>query len=244
MEQKPIEIDQQTKNNVLLGVIENWSEFSDIDLVKIILASGADVNARNYDGNTPLILAADIDDSENSIDLIELLIKAGADVNAADDYGWTPLLIAVINDNLEATKVLLNHGANINAVNSDFENAFIVAIENGASDNLIELLVKHGVDVNAKNKDGLTALMVAIVELYDPKDIVELLIKLGVDIDEPDSTGKTALMHAAIIGDTKIVETLLLHGADMNIVDKHGRTMLDYRLNNKKHNNKKSKKSY
>jgi len=35
MEQKPVEVGQQAKNNVLLGVIDNWGEYSDIDLVKV-----------------------------------------------------------------------------------------------------------------------------------------------------------------------------------------------------------------
>jgi len=241
MEQKPkIEVDQQTKNNVLLDVIYNWNKFLDIDLVKVILASGADVNTRNEDGNTPLMLAAD---TEDSIELIDLLIKAGADVNAVDNDGWTPLLTAVVNDNLKATKVLLDHGANINAINSDLENALIIAVKLGDSDSLIELLIKHGANINAKDKNGLTALMFAIAELYDPIDKIDkvkLLIRSGVDLDEQDNSGKTALIHAAIIADATIIETLLAHGADMNIMDKHGFTAFDYALDNTIHDNRKN----
>ena len=69
------------------------------------------VNARMNDGTTPLILAARL-----AIEgMVEDLINADADVNATDDYGKTALHWACAVNNVEATIILLQHGANRDA---------------------------------------------------------------------------------------------------------------------------------
>ena len=56
------------------------------DMVKLLIKKGADVNAADNDGETPLFIAVYRDK-----DIVELLIGKGADVNASNKYGETPL---------------------------------------------------------------------------------------------------------------------------------------------------------
>lgn len=75
-----------------------------------LLSEGADVNASDYDGFTPLHAAA----SRDSIDVVRLLIDAGADVNAQSVKGETPLYNAVRNTTpaaLNIIRLLREHGA-------------------------------------------------------------------------------------------------------------------------------------
>lgn len=89
-----------------------------INLVKLLLEKGADVNARNISGKTPFIYCS----YSFSCELAELLISYGSDVNAKDKYGNTVLHDDFSNrkiDNFEEFLVLLlKHGFDINARNN------------------------------------------------------------------------------------------------------------------------------
>jgi hypothetical protein len=79
------------------------------DTTKILINSGADLEARNNNGNTPLHLAARSGDEE----VVELLIQMEADIDAKDNDGNTPLALA---KNREIRKKLIDQGANLLSV--------------------------------------------------------------------------------------------------------------------------------
>ena len=76
-------------------------------IARRLIAQGADVNARQHGGWTPLHAAAD----DGPLDLITLLLDAGADVNAANDYGQTALSLAQQHGRADAAALLQAHGA-------------------------------------------------------------------------------------------------------------------------------------
>src|SRR5262249_977138 len=80
---------------------------ADAQAVRKLLDNGADVNARDPEGNTPLILAS----FYASPECLELLIEKGADVNSANKAGATPLIRAATD--YEKTRLLVAAGANI-----------------------------------------------------------------------------------------------------------------------------------
>ena len=79
----------------------------DIEKVKSLISGGADVNAKDDSGGTPLHNAVIFTQK----DVIELLIAKGADVNAKDNQGRTALWWAKQQENDEITALLLKHGA-------------------------------------------------------------------------------------------------------------------------------------
>ena len=86
--------------------IHDAAELGDIEAIKKNLAAGADVNAKDILGCTPLFNAAFGGHKE----IAELLIDAGADVNAKDEGGDTPLDWAILQNHTETADLLRKHG--------------------------------------------------------------------------------------------------------------------------------------
>ena len=87
------------------------SDWDDPDkIIEILVKAGADVNASNVVGTTPLITAAFF----NKAQLIQMLIDAGADINMMDKAGITPLMYAAERGSKDAIELLLDKGVDVN----------------------------------------------------------------------------------------------------------------------------------
>jgi TolA-binding protein len=138
------------------------------DFVELFLAKGADVNAKNEDGYTPLHRAAE----QGEKDVAELLLAKGADVNAKNKSGSTPLSMAANRGNKDVAELLLAKGADVNAINNYWWTPLHKAADSGRKD-IAELLLSKGADINAKNNHGNTPLQTAASS--GQTDIVDLL---------------------------------------------------------------------
>lgn len=198
------------------------------DIFDLLIQCGANVNAKDYEGFTPLYFAIHNDDS----DFMNILIANGAEVNTKYPGGETLLKSAAKTGRTEAVQFLLEAGANINE-NDNGRTALHAMLDIGSSNynkyrlskDTLELLLSKGADVNLKDKDGRTPLHFA-AESADG-DIVELLLDKGADINaKDDESGFTALHHAAQFGNENAAELLITRGADINAKDNQGHTPL------------------
>ncbi len=106
---------------------------------------GANVNAKNKDGATPLHFAT----LSGHRDVAELLISKGADVKAREKHGGTPLYFAAIMGHKDIAELLIAKGAKVDTIN--------VAALYGHKD-IAELLIANGSDVNAKERTRIQKL--------------------------------------------------------------------------------------
>jgi ankyrin repeat protein len=152
----------------------------------------------------------------------------GADLTVRDRRGNTPLLYAASFGSVDAVRVLIAAGADVNA-----RNGFDITPLIGSASNLekVRLLVEHGAEVNAKTKQGRTALMIAAA-CDGCSEVVKLLLAKGADAKVKDTGGATALALAADASDNESLRLLLAAGAEAQTVDSGGVTPLIHAVMN------------
>jgi hypothetical protein len=121
-----------------------------------LVKTGFDVNTRDDNGKTLLMLAAE----DGSSEVVEALLDKGADINAKTKDGYTALMAAAYGGKRTTVTTLLDKGADVNAKDDNGWTALMSAARTGHR-NAAEVLLDRGADVNAKTKGGWTALKAA-----------------------------------------------------------------------------------
>ena len=125
----------------------------------------------------------------------------------------TPLILATYWGFLEVCKLLLSHGAAIDACNYQGHAPLSVAATQGHTD-ICDLLLKNGANIHYRTPEGITPLH--FTTLYGSKKTCEFLLERGARINEKSNAGYTALMMASKLGHAELCETLIGAGADLN----------------------------
>jgi cytohesin len=200
-----------------------------IKLIKLLVAGGADVNAKTTRGQTPLIEAA----QWNSLDAMKELVAAGAQVNLPDKIGFTALMTTAAHAcqttpcNTEGIDFLLSSGADAKARTSNGQNVLSRLLQGSSTrdtadlSRVIEKLIRAGADPNAKI-DGTQPLLTRVAE-EGKVQLVQKLISSGADINAVNYRG-TALLQA--LRWDEVVKLLLEAKADPNAADQSGNTPL------------------
>jgi len=249
-----------------------------LDAVKALLDHGAQVNAKeSWGGTTALMWAI----AERHSAVAKLLVERGADVNAKSNFvpsasgrgfegtapvapktnqtteefasGWmTPLLFAARENDLESARILIQAGADVNAVGGDGKGALGLALFDGSYD-VASLLIDSHADVNHADAQRFTPLFWAVdrrnmetapnfpwMITVDPLPVIKKLLDAGANPNalvnntprarmrdgSPRIVFATAFMRAAFSGDIEVVKLLLAHGADPHIQSRDRETTL------------------
>ena len=207
-------------------------------VVKFLVQSGAEVDARDKSGNTALGIAI----SKGRRNEAMLLLKHGADIDQQNNAGMTPLMKAVnfydmFSDDdpipdLEYIQrrayiladLLVENGAMIDIQNINKRTALMLACMNQDA-NTVRLLLSHGASVNLQDTNWRSALMFAS-EVGDQKS-VRLLLECGAEIDMLDTKGYTALMLACMNKHDSVADILVEYKADTSLKSHEGKTVFD-----------------
>ncbi|XP_072953245.1 potassium channel KOR1-like isoform X1 [Typha angustifolia] len=168
-----------------LALKVNSAAFSgDLHRLKGLLRAGADPKKTDYDGRSPLHLAA----SRGYDDITLFLIQEGVDINLSDKFGSTPLLEAVKHGHDQVASLLFSRGAKLGL--QDAGNHLCKAVARGDT-NFIKRVLSCGIDPNSKDYDHRTPLHIAAAEgLYLA---AEMLIEAGASVVTMDRWGTTPL---------------------------------------------------
>ena len=167
------------------------------EIVKLLLENG-------NDGGSALQQAVDWCDLEGT----KFLLENGVNVNLEED-GKTALEYATSRGHVEVVRLLLDHGADINAQGGA---ALLQAVLHHHLE-VVKLLLNHGAEVNVRGRDYCTTpLQLAIYHV----EIIKLLLENGADVNAKGRFDETALQQAVSHGHWEVVKLLLDHGADVN----------------------------
>jgi ankyrin repeat protein len=198
-----------------------WAVYLDQpEVVDMLMRAGAKPNTVDQYGETPVTLASVTGDSA----VLTKLIAAGADASAARWNGETALMLAARSGCLDEVKLLLDHGAKVNAVESVKEqNALMWAAAEGHSD-VVDLLIKNGAEVKSTSKGGFTPLVFAVQS--GSGQSVKSLLDAGAPADYALPNGTSVVSVAVSYGKPEVVKALLDHNAEVNSADKLGNSPL------------------
>lgn len=223
------------------------SQAATVEVVRVLVEAGADIDFVDGSGDWPLKQAAGEDDpkkvrallalgasvetassggtalheavQDDALDVMRILLEAGADPNTQDTDLWGPLWYT---RTMEAVQMLLNAGADVHLVDEMGREA----LENHTDTEVQALLIAAGCSVNPPDTTYGTPLIAASGS--GRLEQVRFLLSHGADVGAATSWGKTALMEAAERGFAAGVRALLEAGADAGARDEEGRTALVY----------------
>ncbi|KAL5721936.1 hypothetical protein ACHQM5_005518 [Ranunculus cassubicifolius] len=177
--------------------VNSASYYGDLYQLKALIRSGGDPNKTDYDGRSPLHLAA----SKGFEDITLFLIQEGVDVNITDNFGNTPLFEAIKNGHDQIASLLVKKGASISF--NDPGSVLCTAVARGETDFLRRLLC-NGIDPNSKDYDHRTALHVAASDGLHV--MANLLVEFGASVFLKDRWGQTPLDEARKNGNKHLVK--------------------------------------
>ncbi|XP_030683922.1 ankyrin repeat and KH domain-containing protein 1 isoform X12 [Nomascus leucogenys] len=133
------------------------SQEGHLELVKYLLASGANVHATTATGDTALTYACE----NGHTDVADVLLQAGADLEHESEGGRTPLMKAARAGHLCTVQFLISKGANVNRATANNDHTVVSLACAGGHLAVVELLLAHGADPTHRLKDGSTMLIEA-----------------------------------------------------------------------------------
>jgi ankyrin repeat protein len=183
-----------------------------------------DVNLRETNGDTPLIIAIQLGNSY----LIEVLLRYHADPTIVSECHNTALFVAIScysrHNDLAIIRALLEHGSNPNEICQCSQTALMMACRNELLD-VVALLLQYHVDPNVRNSEGHSALSIAC--MYGNHQIVKLLLDTeNINIDNQTNLGDTPLMIACENAFGSVVSLLLKHNANVYLKNHYHQTAL------------------
>ncbi len=220
-----------------------------VDVVRVLLAAGANPNALRADGSTALLIASSNGDTE----AVKALLGAGANPNHALPNGQTVLMSATVNGQAKVIDLLIDAGADVNAIFPEGRfGAFALALDSkkmrialqllqrgaqpsfGDSDTLPLAVAEYGSlellqELDARGGSNLAtfgARAAFVAARNKDPEVLDYLLGHGVDLSAGNDLGYTPLILASVANHPSLVQRYVDRGDDLSARDIDGETAL------------------
>lgn len=136
---------------------------------------------------------------------VSILLKSNPKlVNEPNAEGYTPLILASYRGNNVVGKLLVEKGANLDAV-SGMGTALMAAVVKG-NDEMVKFLLERKANPNLVDANGSTALLYAV--MFKKHELAKLLVRSGANPEQKDNRGQSAIDYAILANDDQLIEIL------------------------------------
>ncbi|KAF7933838.1 uncharacterized protein EAE98_003547 [Botrytis deweyae] len=222
--------DRTPLHNLAMTAINQHNRAAAKEILDILLLAGADLEARDSNSDTPLLLTVSPKTHSYFQIALELLLSAGADPCTMNSDGETLLHRACEGlSSTDLAKQLLAFGANPNQARiSDGVTPLHCVVDNRHKPaELIELLVNHGADINVQDNNGDTTLHRACrSSLIQSGDLIPAILSLSPDTNIQNNLDETCLHNVYPVIDSGLVSTIIDTGMNLEKRDREGMSVL------------------
>ena len=194
-------------------------------VVEVLFEAGADIEVKDEEGSSPLLLAC----TTGHLDIVKMLVEAGAGVRGSNIEGVTCLLRATYHGHTEIVRYLVGlPQVDVNQLGCKDLNltALHLAVVEKHQD-IVKVLIDAGAELDRTGEDGRSAPLVA--SCMDMPDIVKMLVEAGAVVRATDNKGRTCLTLASYFGHTETVRYLAgLKDVEVSHPDADGYTALHF----------------
>ena len=217
---------RDSNNDIALHLVD------DLEMAKLLVSFGADINIKNSDGMTPLCSVMNL----GFFDIAKYYIDCGADVNVKSNSGMSILHFAALGNIQSCIKLAIENGIDVNVKDNTGTTPLCYAVSSGAFESVV-VLVEHGADIFAKDfRNSVTKVSPIWLAVAGAKGdipnseqiLVYLLIK--VDMNKKYDDGNFFIhkaIHIPYLFEKGYI-WYVIGCSDINAVDDNGLTVLDY----------------
>lgn len=209
---------QQCKDEDLASSLFLATIFGRVEIIKILIEKGVEIDCRDENGSTPLLLSCEL----GHVNCARILLQNGASPNVCNDRGET-CLHKSINESFEIVSLLLEYNCNPNQFSGNGMSPLCLAIQSKNID-IVRKLIENGADPNLSSVNGPPLIYAVYIESVQ---IITMLCNAGAEVNFLLKDGVTPLFLAAERGFLEGLRKLLERKSDPNIYsDKLGTPLI------------------
>lgn len=161
----------------------------ELEIVRLLIGRGADVNAPHWQHGTPLVAAC----GSSRLEHVKLLLEKGSQLHSYNLIGQSPIQVAICKSRWDVFNHLIDLGCDPTLPDKRGCTGLHYAARGRNNDDSVRRILEYGLDINGVDSNGWSALHWAAASGYRTAKVIKTLLQAGINKDLKDNQGRTAL---------------------------------------------------